>query len=74
MDSIISYCIVGVISMLTGIISINILVEEENRSKYNNTKTYLTFLTIGIIIHTIVQTIDLDQIYCDKKCQLRLLN
>ncbi len=67
-----SYLGIGFIAMVIGIIAINIIVEKENRSKYNNLKTYITFFIIGIIIHFIVEQINLDEIYCGKKCQMRL--
>lgn len=72
-QSIISYLIIGLISMITCIISFNIILDKEKRKKYNNIKTYTIFFLIGVIIHLIVQSIDLDKLYCDKKCQMRLL-
>ena len=68
---IMSYLIIGFISMVIGIIAINIIVDKENNN-YNTFKTYITFFIIGIIIHFIVEQINLDQIYCGKKCQMRI--
>lgn len=73
-QSIISYFIVGLIAIIFGGISINIILEEDKRKKYNVPRTYILFFIIGIILHIIVQSINLDQIYCDKQCQLRLLS
>ncbi len=71
-SDIISYLGVGFIAMVVGIIAINIIVDKENKNKYNNIKTYITFFIIGIVIHFIVEQINLDQIYCGKKCQMRI--
>lgn len=71
-NDIISYIIVGFISMIIGIICINIVLDKEQRSKYNNIKNYLLFFIIGIIIHVFTQMINLDQIYCDKQCRIKL--
>lgn len=73
-QSIISYFIVGSIATIFGGISINVILEEDKRKKYNIPRTYILFFIIGIILHIIVQSINLDQIYCDKQCQLRLLS
>jgi hypothetical protein len=67
-----SYLIVGLITVVIGGISINIILDKEKRHKYNTLKTYLIFFIIGIIVHLVAQNVNLDQIYCDKKCQLRL--
>lgn len=67
-----SYLIVGLITMVIGAVSINIILDKEKREKYNTLRTYLIFFVIGIIVHLIAQNVNLDQIYCDKKCQLRL--
>ena len=69
---IMSYFIIGLISMVIGIICINIVLEKEQRDKYNTVKTYLLFFLIGIIIHVFTQMTNLDQIYCDKQCRIRL--
>ncbi len=71
-----SYLGIGFIAMIFGIIVINIIVDKEDKKKegykYNNLKTYITFFIIGIVIHFIVEQINLDQIYCGKKCQMRI--
>jgi H+/Cl- antiporter ClcA len=72
-QSIISYFIVGLIATIFGGVSINVILEEDKRKKYNVPRTYILFFIIGIILHIIVQSINLDEIYCDKQCQLRLL-
>ncbi len=69
---VISYLGIGFIAMVIGIITINIIIEKDQRNKYNNIKTYITFFIIGMVIHFIVEQIDLDQIYCGKKCQMRI--
>ena len=71
MDTIYIYLIIGLISMLSGMININILVEKEKKQKYNNIKTGLIFFFIGILVHCIVQYIKLDELYCNKECILR---
>ena len=72
LNDIISYIVVGLISTVIGIICINIVLEKEQRDKYNSIKTYLLFFLIGIIIHIIVQMTNLDQLYCDKQCRMKL--
>ena len=69
-----NYLLVGFISMIIGIVSLNIILRfsDSNSDKYNNIKTYITFFIIGIIIHFIVEQVNLDQIYCGKKCQMRI--
>jgi hypothetical protein len=62
---------VGIISIIIGIICINIILASDVRDKYNNIKTYLIFFIVGILIHYIVRSINLDQIYCDKQCRIR---
>jgi hypothetical protein len=71
-NDIISYLVVGLISMAIGVICINIVLEKEQRNKYNTFKTYFMFFIIGIMIHIFTQIINLDQIYCDKQCRIRL--
>jgi hypothetical protein len=69
---IISYLIIGLISLVIGIICINLVLEKEQRNKYNTIRTYLLFFLIGIIIHIFTQMTNLDQLYCDKQCRLKL--
>ena len=66
------YLIVGLITVLIAGISINIILDKEKRKKYNTLRTYLIFFLIGIVVHFIAQQLNLDQIYCDKKCRARL--
>lgn len=72
--NIISYGAIGIISVIFGAICINLILDKEQREKYNSFKTYIMFFIIGIIIHIITQFLNLDQLYCDKKCQMRLAN
>ncbi len=67
-----SYFVIGLISMVIGIICINIVLEKDLRDKYNTIKTYLLFFLIGIIIHVFTQITNLDQLYCDKQCRINL--
>ena len=71
-QEILSYLIIGVISTITGGICINLIVEKGKRKKYNTFRTYILLFIVGIMAHIIVQSINLDQIYCDKQCQMRL--
>jgi uncharacterized membrane protein len=71
-ESIISYGTIGIISVLFGALCINLILSKEQRVIYNTFKTYIIFFFIGIILHILVQTVNLDQIYCDKQCQMRL--
>ena len=71
-NDIISYLIIGLISMVIGIISINLILDKDQRDKYNSIKTYLLLFLIGIMIHIFTQIINLDQIYCNKQCRIRL--
>jgi hypothetical protein len=72
LNTIISYFVIGLISLIIGIVCINVVLEKEQRDKYNTIKTYLLFFLIGIIIHIIVQITNLDQLYCDKQCRIKL--
>ena len=69
---IIAYFVIGLISVVIGIVSINLVLEKNQRDKYNSIRTYLLFFLIGIIIHIIVQITNLDQLYCDKQCRIKL--
>ena len=71
-NDIISYVIIGLVSMVIGIVCINIVLDKEQRDKYNKIKTYLLFFLIGIIIHVFTQMTNLDQLYCDKQCRIKL--
>jgi H+/Cl- antiporter ClcA len=72
LNTIISYFVIGLISVVIGMVCINLVLEKEQRDKYNSIKTYLLFFLIGIIIHIIVQMTNLDQLYCDKQCRIKL--
>ena len=72
LNTIISYFVIGLISLIIGIVCINVILEKEQRDKYNKIKTYLLLFLIGIIIHIIVQMTNLDQLYCDKQCRIKL--
>jgi hypothetical protein len=69
---IIAYIIIGLISVAIGMVCINVVLEKEQRDKYNSIKTYLLFFLIGIIIHVFTQITNLDQLYCDKQCRIKL--
>ena len=69
---IISYFVIGLISLVIGIICINLVLSKEQRDKYNSIRTYLLFFLIGIIIHIFTQMTNLDQLYCDKQCRMKL--
>lgn len=67
------YLGVGIITTLIGAIAINIILDGEKRDKYNTLKTYIILFIVGIIVHFIVQQLNLDTIYCGKKCQARII-
>ena len=69
---ILSYFVIGLISLVIGIVCINLVLAKDQRDKYNSIRTYLLFFLIGIIIHVIVQMTNLDQLYCDKQCRIKL--
>jgi H+/Cl- antiporter ClcA len=69
---IISYFVIGLISLIIGIICINLILSKEQRDKYNSIRTYLLFFLIGIIIHIFTQMTNLDQLYCDKQCRMKI--
>jgi hypothetical protein len=71
-NDIISYFVIGLISLVFGIICINLILSKEQRYKYNSIRTYLLFFLIGIIIHIFTQITNLDQLYCDKQCRIKL--
>jgi hypothetical protein len=70
--NIMSYLGIGFIAMIIGMVAINLIIEKEQRYKYNTFKTCIIFFIIGITVHFIVEQINLDQIYCGKKCQMRI--
>ena len=70
-NDIISYFVIGLISLVIGIICINLVLSKEQRDKYNSIRTYLLFFLIGIIIHIFTQITNLDQLYCDKQCRMK---
>jgi hypothetical protein len=72
LNTIISYFVIGLISVVIGIVCINLVLEKDQRDKYNSVRTYLLFFLIGIIIHIVVQMTNLDQLYCDKQCRIKL--
>jgi H+/Cl- antiporter ClcA len=72
LNTIISYFVIGLISLVIGIICINLILSKEQRDKYNSIRTYLLFFLIGIIIHIFTQITNLDQLYCDKQCRIKL--
>lgn len=72
LNTIISYFVIGLISVVIGMVCINLVLAKDQRDKYNSIKTYLLFFLIGIIIHIIVQMTNLDQLYCDKQCRIKL--
>jgi len=72
LNTIISYFVIGLISVVIGIVCINLVLAKDQRDKYNSVRTYLLFFLIGIIIHIVVQMTNLDQLYCDKQCRIKL--
>jgi H+/Cl- antiporter ClcA len=72
LNEIISYIIIGLISVAIGMLCINLVLEKDQRDKYNSIRTYLLFFIIGIIIHVFTQITNLDQLYCDKQCRIKL--
>lgn len=71
-EELLEYLGVGLITIIIGMIAINLLLDKEKRRQYNTFKTYLTIFLIAIIVHFIVQELNLDTIYCGKKCQARI--
>lgn len=71
-EELLEYLGVGLITIIIGMIAINLLLDKEKRQQYNTFKTYLTIFLIAIIVHFIVQELNLDTIYCGKKCQARI--
>ncbi len=66
------YLIIGFITVLIAALSINLILDKEKRKKYNTLRTYVIFFIIGVVVHFIAQSLNLDQVYCDKKCRARL--
>jgi hypothetical protein len=66
------YLIIGFISVVIGMVAINVVLDKEQRDKYNTVRTYLQFFLIGIMIHIFVQMVNLDKIYCNKQCRIKL--
>ena len=72
-DELLEYLGVGIITMVVGALAINIILDEEKRKQYNTVNTYIILFIVGIVIHFIVQQLNLDTIYCGKKCQARII-
>jgi H+/Cl- antiporter ClcA len=72
-DELLEYLGVGIITMVVGALAINIILDEDKRKQYNTVKTYIILFIVGIVIHFIVQQLNLDTIYCGKKCQARII-
>ncbi len=72
-EELLEYLGVGVITMVVGALAINIILDKDKREQYNTVNTYIILFIVGIVIHFIVQQLNLDTIYCGKKCQARII-
>jgi hypothetical protein len=65
----INYIIVGIVSVITSLIIINVIIKDKAKKKeLNNITTYLIVFIIGLIVHGITEYIELDKWYYDKRC------
>jgi hypothetical protein len=71
-DELCEYFGVGLIAIIIGMLAINLLLDKDKRRQYNTYRTYITIFILAIIVHFIVQQLNLDTIYCGKKCQARI--
>ena len=71
-DELLEYFGVGIITTVIGAIAINLLLCDAKKKEYNNIKTYIILFIVGIVVHFIVQQLNLDTLYCGKKCQARI--
>ena len=72
-DEMLEYVGVGIITAGIGVIAINILLTKSKRDEYNTFNTFITLFIVGIVIHFIVVQLNLDTMYCGKKCQARII-
>lgn len=73
-EELLEYLGVGIITTVIGAIAINIILDTNKRTEYNTPQTYIILFIVGIVIHFIVQQLNLDTIYCGKKCQARIIS
>jgi hypothetical protein len=71
-DELLEYFGVGIITTIIGAIAINFILDNSKKELYNNPKTYIILFIVGIVVHFIVQQLNLDTLYCGKKCQARI--
>ena len=72
-DELLEYMCVGIVTIIVYALTINILLDKTKRKEYNTPKIYIILFIVGIVIHFIVQQLNLDTIYCGKKCQARII-
>jgi hypothetical protein len=72
-DELLEYMCVGIVTIVVYALTINILLDKTKRKEYNTPKIYIILFIVGIVIHFIVQQLNLDTIYCGKKCQARII-
>ena len=72
-EELLEYIWVGIITMIVYALTINIILDGTKRKEYNTPKIYIILFIVGIVIHFIVQQLNLDTIYCGKKCQARII-
>ena len=72
-DELLEYLGVGIITIVIGALAINIVLDKNKKKEYNTWQMYIILFIVGIVIHFIVQQLNLDTIYCGKKCQARII-
>ena len=72
-EELLEYIWVGIITMIVYALTINIILDGTKRKEYNTPTIYIILFIVGIVIHFIVQQLNLDTIYCGKKCQARII-
>jgi uncharacterized membrane protein len=68
-------CIIGVITLIIGIICIKISEKKEDKQKNTNkSRLYISIFVTGFLLHFIIEIIGLNKWYCDKKCMAGIRN
>lgn len=61
--------VVGIMSLVVGHVVMKLTITDKEK-KNNNKQLYITFFTIGFLLHFILEIAGLNKWYCDKKCAL----
>ena len=66
--------IVGIITLIIGIIIFNLTINKSNKQKKSPFGLYIAFFSTGVLLHFIIDLIGLNQYICDKECKRQITN